>query len=94
MVKTVRAELGDSGYDIMIGNGLLSRAGELAGKVISGRKGAIISDDTVMALYGDTLSESLEKSGFETVKFAFPHGENSKNLETYGKILEFLAEIK
>jgi 3-dehydroquinate synthase len=61
-------------------------------KVLKPCKIALITDDTVDALYSDTVIKSINENGFDTVKFVFPHGEESKNLNTYGHILSFLAE--
>ena len=79
-------------YEVIIGNGLIKRAGEFIGKVLRPCKIAVITDDTVDKLYSNTVITSLSENGFSVVKFVFLHGEESKNLETYGKILNFLAE--
>ena len=79
-------------YDIHIGPGLLSRAGELMLPVIAPCRIALISDSTVNALYGDAAESSLRAAGYETVRYAFPAGEEHKHLGTLGGILEFLAE--
>jgi 3-dehydroquinate synthase len=52
----------------------------------------LITDDTVDALYSGVVEKSLISSGYSVIKFVFSHGEQSKNLETYGKILNFLAQ--
>ena len=79
-------------YDVLVGTGLLSQVGALTAKVVSPCKAAILTDDTVDALYGATTEISLEEAGFEVVKFVFPHGESSKNLTVFGQALNFLAE--
>ena len=79
-------------YDVLIGSGLLAAAGEYAAKVIRGRCAALVSDDQVFALYGAAAEESLKNAGFRVVCFCFPHGEASKNAESYFRILHFLAE--
>lgn len=75
-------------YDVLIGEDLLRRAGELILSVISGGTAFIISDDNVYPLYGAELVQSLSKAGFQTESFVFPHGEGSKSLKNYGQILE------
>ena len=52
----------------------------------------MVADDTVYALYGERVCASLEAAGVRTVCYVFPHGEKSKNLLEYAKILNFLAE--
>ena len=81
-------------YDVTIDSAILSRSGELIKEVVKPCKVAVITDDTVDKIYSKTVVDSLKKNGFDVVKFVFQHGESSKNLDTYGKILSFLAENK
>lgn len=85
---TVRAS---SEYDILIGNGILGKVGELISPIIPKCKIAIITDDIVEKLYANTVKASLITSGYEVCVFVIPNGEKSKNLYTYSNILQFLA---
>lgn len=77
--------------DIRIARGLLKAAGEtMREKGLKG-KAAIISDETVYALYGCALRDSLAQAGFDVSAHAFPPGEASKTMATYGDILRFLS---
>ena len=90
-IKTVRVNASKS-YDVLIGKGLLENAGEYIKKVLKPCKIAVITDDIVDGLYAQTVIKSIKENGFDAVKFVFPHGEESKNLTTYGSILSFLAK--
>ena len=79
-------------YDVVIGSNLLAKTGEYIKKVSNCKKAAVISDNNVWPIYGNTVISSLESAGIETSEFVFPAGENSKNAETYLNILNFLAE--
>lgn len=81
-------------YDIIIARGLLKEIGEIFLKRFKLCKIAIITDDVVDKLYADGVQKSLENSGFNIVKFVFPNGEASKNINTYSQILSFLARNK
>ena len=81
-------------YNILIGNDLLDRCGELCLNVSKPCRVCIVSDDTVAALYLDRTKCSLESAGFEAVSFVFPHGEASKNTDTLVELLEFLSESR
>ncbi len=78
-------------YDIYIENGLLDSCGGILKKCTKAQKAAIITDDTVDALYGARAEESLRSAGFEVVKFVFPHGEPSKCAKTLLRIYDFLC---
>lgn len=79
-------------YDVAIEHGLLSRLGSLAAGLLPDRRAAIISDDTVYPLYGGLAERSLTDAGFQVERFVFPHGEQHKNLNTYGQALNFLCD--
>ena len=87
-------------YNVLIDAGLLDQAGDRIAEAINLQKDAgsitavIVSDDNVFPLYGERLKESLNKRGFKTLEFVFPHGEKSKSLATYGELLEFMCESK
>lgn len=81
-------------YDVIIEDGILSHTGELVRGLFGDVKIAVISDDKVFELYGDTLLTSLEESRFQAVSYTFPNGEKSKNAKTYLEMLEFLAKNK
>ncbi len=80
------------GYDVAIEQGLLSRLGPMAAELLSGRRAAVISDDAVFPLYGGLAEQSLQDAGFQVEHFVFPHGEQQKNLNTYGQALNFLCD--
>ena len=79
-------------YDVLVEHGLLDRAGELLREVSAPGMAAIVSDDTVYALYGERTIKALEKAGYRVHSFTFPAGEGSKNLSTYADVLHFLGE--
>ena len=78
-------------YQVKIGPGLLTTVGAEAAALGKAKKIFIISDTNVWPLYGETVTESLEKSGFFVDFFAFPAGEESKNGAVYLEVLNKLA---
>jgi len=80
-------------YDVWIGSGLLSQAGEKIMAACGGETAALVTDDEVNKLYGDAVERSLEAAGYVTVvRFVFLHGEQSKTIETYASLLNALAD--
>ena len=78
-------------YSVLIGGGLLSRAGEMIMTVCGGEKAVTVTDETVDSLYGHTVEQSLRAAGYTTERFVFPGGEDSKVLETYISLLQAIA---
>jgi len=81
-------------YDITIGTDLLDQAGSIMRRIVGGQAAAVITDDNVSALYEKRLMDTLANNGYNTASYIFPHGESSKNAETFISILNFLAEKK
>lgn len=86
---TVNASLS---YPILIGEGLLDRAGTLCAEHVGLCRVCVVTDDTVHALYYERLSRSLTAAGYEVYPFIIPHGEASKSMESLIALLEFCAE--
>lgn len=78
-------------YEVLIGSGLIQNVPALISTVCKSSRAAIVTDDIVSRLYLHELRESLRENGFEAVSFAFPNGEQSKNICVLSDILEFLA---
>lgn len=90
-MKTVKVNASVS-YEVMIGNGILKSSAKHIKAVLGDARLCIVTDDTVDALYSNKLESSLRSEGLDFIKFIIPHGEGSKNAETFISILEFLAE--
>ena len=87
-MERVRIET-EKPYDVLIGPGLLKKAGEEIARVVRPCRAAVITDDTVRILYGETVVESLQKAGFQAEIWAFPHGERQKTMATLAQALEW-----
>ncbi|MEE3453255.1 3-dehydroquinate synthase [Dialister sp.] len=93
-MATVKVNLGEDSYEIEIRRGLLDEVGEKIRSITpKAEKVAVITDDNVSPLYGARFKKILEKSGFEVRIISFPAGEESKNLGTFGNVLNALAEF-
>lgn len=79
-------------YNVHIGKGFLDNVGEMLKSIKKPCRVVVVSDDTVFSLYGERVKKSLTDSGYSVCEFVFPHGENSKSLETFAEIQEFCAE--
>ena len=92
-MKTLTVALPGREYDILIGRGLLTQAGERCRAVLpKAAKLAVVSDSNVAPLYGQVVLDSLTGAGFEPRLFTVPAGEHSKNASQLSQLWEgFMA---
>jgi 3-dehydroquinate synthase len=87
-VNTLKVELGDRSYPILIGEGLL-RQPELVRQHAVARDILIVSNTTVAPLYMETLASAL--GGHRIVEAILPDGEAHKTLTTVSRVLDVLV---
>lgn len=90
-MKTISVQASRN-YSVIIGSGILDKAGYYIKNVNPWRRAAIISDSNVWPIYGQKLLNSLRNADIEVTHFVFPAGEARKNATTYLEILNFLTE--
>lgn len=96
-VATVSVPLGERSYSIEIGHGILSKFGDRLSQLRSNRIGgkvAIVTNPSLMKLYGSQLIKSLRNAGFIVTTILVPAGERSKSLSWVGRIIDKLVEEK
>src|ERR1700719_4528245 len=91
---TVRVDLGERGYDIAIGGGLLAETGKRVARVKPKTKAMIVSDETVAKLYIDPCRRALSAAGIESAPIAIRPGESSKNFSTYERVVDAMLQSK
>ncbi|NKN37036.1 3-dehydroquinate synthase [Agrobacterium sp. a22-2] len=92
--RLVHVPLGERAYDILIGPGMIGRAGGEISTRIKGRKAAIVTDENVGTLYLEELMDSLEADGIEAVSLSLPAGEKTKSFEHLMKVCDVLLEAR
>ncbi|MET3583136.1 3-dehydroquinate synthase [Mesorhizobium robiniae] len=85
---TVEVGLGDRAYDILIGSGLLSRAGTEISRRLPGTRAAVVTDVNVAAAHLDTLKAGLEKGGIQPAVITLPAGEKTKSFEHLEEVVD------
>ena len=92
--ETVMVDLGSRAYDIVIGEGVLARAGALMADVLGSGKAVVVTDETVAKLHLDTLGRSLADAdiGFDTI--VLPPGEQTKDFKHFEELLNDLLELR
>ncbi|GEN65267.1 hypothetical protein AOE01nite_34910 [Acetobacter oeni] len=90
--RRLPVELGNASYDVVIGAGLIERAGALLAPVVPQKRAVVVTDETVAGLYLPSLLESLADSGFQVQSVVVPPGEKSKSLEEFGRVTDAILE--
>ncbi len=88
----VRVALADGDYDVVVGSGLLARAGGLLAPVLPQRRLVVVADETVAPLHLPALRAGLEEAGFAVRTVLVPPGEASKSLAQFGRLTDALLE--
>lgn len=92
MTETVRVELGARSYEVRIGMGLLSDAGSAIEPLLSRRRVAVLTDETVAAAHLGTLGDALAGAGIAMSALALPTGEATKGWVQFIRAVEWMLE--
>ncbi len=94
MSRTVRVGLGERAYDVVVGGGLLDKAGVLLAPLLKQGRTAIVSDETVWKLHGERLTNALAAAGISSQAIVVPPGEPSKSWEGLAEVSDRLLELE
>ena len=92
-IERLRVELGDRGYDILVGPQLIEGAGREMLPLMRRRHAVIVSDETVAGHYLAALRDSLSEAGIAHHAVLLPPGEETKDLAHFGKLAEDILAI-
>ncbi len=92
-MKTVLVDLGSRSYDMLLGRGMLDLVGNLIKGKVQGPV-AIISDNSVAALFAKRVEHPLTTMGLSPFRLTVPVGETSKSMEQMAKLLSQMADKK
>ncbi|MER9138214.1 3-dehydroquinate synthase [Mesorhizobium sp. M0830] len=90
----VQVGLGERTYDILIGSGLLSRAGAEISRRLPGTRAAVITDANVAAAHLDVLKAGLETGGIESAVITLPPGEKTKSFAHLEEVVDGVLAAK
>ena len=88
--ETIRVDLGERGYDIVVGDGVLARAGELLAPVLSQNRVIVVTDRNVAKLHLETLQRALDDKGVGHEEIVLEAGEQTKRFADLEKLLDDL----
>lgn len=79
-------------YEVLIGSGLVARAGECLGNLLGSRRTFVVTAPPVRRRWAKVLVQSLTAAGIETALLEMPDGERAKRLATLEKLAEQLVK--
>lgn len=91
---TVAVSLGERSYDILIGPGLMARAGVEIAKRLPGARAAIVTDENVAAHHLGALRESFAAAGMEAATITVAPGEKSKRFDTLQEVVSGILDAR
>jgi 3-dehydroquinate synthase len=90
-----RLDLGPRSYDIHIEPGCLNRIGAAMRRLFDAESRClVVSNEVVAPLYLEGVRKSLEDSGWQASACILPDGEDSKNMQQWGRIIDALMQAK
>ncbi len=89
--QAVAVSLGQDSYDILVDFNNLRDLGPRIKKFSA--KGVVISNPTILSLYGDQVCKILDKAGIEYGILSIPEGEEYKSLEWASRLYDDLVEF-
>ena len=87
-VQRLSVELAERAYDILVGPGLIARAGALMLPLMRRRQAVIVSDEIVARHHLAPLRHSLSEHGIATREIVLPPGEGTKDLGHFGRLVD------
>ncbi|MEM1377745.1 MAG: 3-dehydroquinate synthase [Pseudomonadota bacterium] len=90
--ETVRVDLGDRSYDILIGDGIITDARAQIASLLPGARCSIVTDETVASNHLEQLKASLDSAGIDHIEIILPPGEPTKSYTQLQYVVESILE--
>jgi len=92
-MKSVRVGLGERSYDVLVGPGLIERAGALMAPFLPRGRTAVVCDETVERLHGAALAAALKAQGIAASVVVMPPGEGTKSWQGLADLSDRLLAL-
>lgn len=92
MSQTLRVELGERSYDIVVADGLIDAAGAHLAPLAGAAPLLVVTDETVAGLHLGRLEASLDAAGLDHRRFVLPDGEATKSFAQLQRLVEGILE--
>ncbi|MFC5387690.1 3-dehydroquinate synthase [Aquamicrobium segne] len=91
---TVAVGLGERAYDILIGPGLIARAGAEISSRLPGIRTAIITDENVAPFHLEALKAGFEAAGIASSVVILPAGEKTKSFAALQEVVDAILAAR
>ena len=91
--RTVRVDLGERGYDIVIGERLLETADEALAPIVERRRVVVVTDEVIRDACLPRLSPALDRLGARWDTVLLPAGEGAKSFRELDALLDRLLGL-
>ena len=91
--RIVRVDLGERGYDIVIGERLLEAAGDVLEPIVGGRRVVVVTDAVIRDAYLSRLAPALDGLGVRWDTVTIPGGEGAKSFHDLEALLDRLLDL-
>ena len=91
--RTVRVDLGERGYDIVIGERLLETAGDVLAPIVAGRRIVVVTDAVIRDACLRRLAPTLDGLGVRWDTVVIAHGEGAKSFRDLEALLGSLLDL-
>jgi 3-dehydroquinate synthase len=92
-MRAIPVGLGARSYDVLVGTGLIGRAGALMQPLLPRGRTAVVCDATVERLHGAELKASLKAQGLASDWIVMPPGEGTKSWEGLAEVSDRLLSL-
>ncbi|MCE7027690.1 3-dehydroquinate synthase [Jiella avicenniae] len=93
-MRRVEVSLGSRSYDIVIGEGLIDRAGAEIAAVLPGIRAVVLTDETVARLHLTRLEIALQSAGIGSTSVTLPAGETTKSFAQLERAVDAILEAR
>jgi 3-dehydroquinate synthase len=94
MTSSLRVNLGERSYDIVVSSGNLEGVGPFARERARGGSLAVVVCDTNVAAHARSVADALSAAGFHATIETLPPGEGQKALTVASALYDRLAELR
>jgi 3-dehydroquinate synthase len=94
MTRSISVGLGERAYEVVVGPGLIDRAGKHIAPLLKRPRTVVVTDQNVADHHGERLAVALEKAGIATDLIAMPPGEQTKSWEGLAGLTDQLLALE